>query len=345
MTLIELQPKHHDLPRPQQPHVSVIICAYTEERWHDLVAAVSSVQRQTKPPLEVIVAIDHNPTLTERVLREIEGVVVTENREVRGLSGARNSGIAAARGDVIAFMDEDAVAEPDWLEQLGSAYADAHVLGVGGTIEPWWVEGRPGWHPEEFAWVVGCTYHGMPSERSVVRNLIGCNMSMRREAFATVGGFRSGLGRIGTYPAGCEETEWCIRAQEALPQGYFVYEPRARVRHRVPGQRATWSYFCRRCYAEGISKALVSRLVGPGKGLAAERRYTTRILPQGVWQGLTEALTGRDTAALKRAGAIIVGLGLTTAGFLKGSISTWLEGTIDRRKGQQQRAITDPGGS
>src|SRR5919202_688038 len=92
--------------------VSVVICAYTEARWDDLVAAVESVQCQTAPPPEIVVVIDHNPGLLARVCRHIPGVVVIENREPRGLSGARNSGLATAQGAVIAFLDDDAVAEP-----------------------------------------------------------------------------------------------------------------------------------------------------------------------------------------------------------------------------------------
>src|SRR5262245_42192067 len=95
--------------------ISVIICAYTEERWLDLVAAVQSVQSQTVPAHEIIVVIDHNPTLWQRAQAALPGVSVIENSGPRGLSGTRNSGIALAEGNVIAFMDEDAMAAPDWL--------------------------------------------------------------------------------------------------------------------------------------------------------------------------------------------------------------------------------------
>ena len=95
--------------------ISVIICAYTEERWHQLLASVASIREQTLQPFEVIVVIDHNAALYERACEALKGVVVIENREPRGLSGARNSGLALAKGSVIAFIDEDATAAPDWL--------------------------------------------------------------------------------------------------------------------------------------------------------------------------------------------------------------------------------------
>lgn len=299
--------------------VSVIICAYAEERWANLVAAIGSVREQCVPPPEIVVVVDHNPALLARARSRLPGVVTVENQQPRGLSGARNSGIAAARGAIIAFLDDDALAAPDWLERLGAWYGDPRVIGVGGAIEPLWTGGRPGWFPEEFDWVVGCSYRGMPTETAPVRNVIGANMSFRREVFEVVGGFRSGIGRLGARPLGCEETEFCIRARQRWPRRVLLYEPRARVRHRVPAGRARWGYFRSRCYAEGLSKALVSRLVGAEDGLASERTYTSRTLPRGVARGIADTLLRRDPRGLARAGAIVAGLGLTTAGYLAGT--------------------------
>lgn len=297
--------------------ISVIICAYTEDRWNDLVEAVGSMKRQTVQPREIIVVIDHNPALYERVRREISGVVVLENRQARGLSGGRNTGVAEAAGSIIAFMDEDAYAEPDWLENILQGYAGEQVIGVGGAIQPAWVEARPRWFPEEFDWVVGCTYRGMPHHASPVRNLIGANMSFRKDIFDLAGEFTNGMGRIGTRPLGCEETEFCIRATQRTEGGRFLFEPRARVHHRVPPTRASWKYFLSRCYSEGLSKAQVSQSVGSNQGLSNERTYTFRTLPAGVNRGIADTLRG-DGYGLARAGAIVVGLLTTAAGYLRG---------------------------
>jgi glycosyltransferase involved in cell wall biosynthesis len=298
--------------------VSVVVCAYADDRWDQLVDAVESVRGQTLEPLEVIVSVDHNDRLLERARRELADVVVVENREPRGLSGARNSGVAAAHGEVVAFLDDDAVAEPDWLARLTSSYADPHVLGVGGAIEPRWLDGRPAGFPAEFQWVVGCTYPGMPTERAPVRNVIGANMSIRRELIAEVGGFRTGIGRVGRRPVGCEETELCIRAGQRHPGGVFVYEPRARVAHAVPASRATWGYFRSRCFAEGISKAKVARTTGRGAALSSERSYALRTLPPAAARGLLDTLRG-DPAGIVRAAAIVAGLAFTAAGYVLAS--------------------------
>jgi glycosyltransferase involved in cell wall biosynthesis len=300
--------------------ISVVICAYTEHRWDDLVAAVESAQHQHVGPREIIVVIDHNPALLKRAQAHLPAIVV-QNSQPRGLSGARNSGIAVAQGSVIAFLDEDAMAMPDWLARLMSGYGDPRVLGVGGAIEPLWQSDRPDWFPAEFDWVVGCSYRGLPQTSTSVRNLIGCNMSFRREVFKAVGGFRSGIGRIGTLPLGCEETELCIRVRQRWPQHRLYYEPQARVMHRVPRSRTNWRYFCSRCYAEGRSKALVSRFVGTKDGLSAERAYTFRTLPQGMIQGINDTLFRGDLMGIARAGAIGAGLLTTAAGYMIGSLA------------------------
>src|SRR4051812_2715518 len=177
--------------------ISVVICAYADERWGELTEAVQSVRRQSYPPLEVIVVVDHNVQLLSRAQAALPAVRVLESSGPKGLSGARNTGIAASAGAVIAFLDDDAVADPDWLARIAAGYADPSVLGVGGAIRPRWEDGRPAGFPSEFDWVVGCTYQGMPTALSPVRNLIGANMSIRREVFGLVGGFTDGIGRVG----------------------------------------------------------------------------------------------------------------------------------------------------
>ena len=300
--------------------VSVVICAYTEARWDDLVAAVQSVADQTLPPLETIVVVDHNAALLARVRDVLPGVTAVENVHQPGLSGARNSGIASASGGIIAFLDDDAVAESDWLARLAAGYSRPGVVGVGGSILPVWTGAHPAWFPEEFNWVVGCTYRGLPEATAPVRNLIGCNMSFRRDVFEALGGFRTGIGRVGQVPVGCEETEFCIRVGQRWPGQALVYEPSARVHHRVPAARMSWRYFCARCYGEGLSKAAVARLRGSQAGLATERAYTQRTLPAGIGHGLQAAWRG-DPAGITRASAIVAGLGVTVAGYAVGHLS------------------------
>ena len=301
--------------------ISVVICAYTEARWDDLLAAIASIDAQRHPALETTVVIDHNAALRQRLGREVPGVAVIENVEQRGLSGARNSGVRVARGDVVAFLDDDAFAAPDWLEHLAARYADPMVVGAGGSIVPVWERGRPRWFPEEFLWVIGCTYRGMPERTTAVRNVIGANMSFRREVLESVGGFTSGIGRLGSRPLGGEETELSIRALRRWPGRTIIFEPAASVHHRAPASRRTLRYFHSRCYAEGLSKAVISKHVGVGDALAVERGYAIRVLGSGVVRNLADGFRRGDVHAFMRAVVIATGLAATTAGYIVGSIS------------------------
>ncbi|MGW3412805.1 glycosyltransferase family 2 protein [Streptomyces sp. NPDC000888] len=304
--------------------ISVVVCVYTEDRWEDILAAVSSVGAQSLPALETLLVVDHNAALLERLTREYkatDGVRVLANAGPRGLSAGRNTGIAAARGGIIAFLDDDAVAERDWLRYFASGYDDPLVMAVGGRTMPIWASGRrPAWFPEEFDWVVGCTYRGLPPGRVQVRNVLGGNASFRRTAFDAAGGFATGIGRDGDKrPLGCEETELCIRLTRARPDAILLIDDRAVIHHRVPEVREHFAYFRTRAYAEGLSKALVARSVGADKGLESERRYTTRVLPAGVARGLRDAVLARPGGA-GRAGAIVAGVLTAAGGYALGSI-------------------------
>lgn len=299
------------------PTVSVVVCAYTMARWHLLGRALESVRSQTAPVVEILLVVDHCPELLARA-EELPGVRVFANVGPRGLSGARNTGVAAASGEVVAFLDDDAMAAPDWLEHLLRPYDDPGVVGVGGHVVAEWEGGKPAWFPPEFNWVVGCSYVGQPTVSSVVRNPIGANMSFRRAALLAVGGFSADVGRVGARPLGCEETELSIRVARRDPTASIVLEPRAVVRHHVPGDRSRWGYFWRRCWAEGLSKASVSRLTDPRSALSSERSYALRTLPRGAARGMADAVRRGESGGAARALAIGAGLTITTAGYATG---------------------------
>jgi glucosyl-dolichyl phosphate glucuronosyltransferase len=299
-------------------NISVIICAYTEERWADLVNAVESLHEQTRKPYEIILSIDHNSILYNRVCDYFgQDVIKVENTGPNGLSGARNAGIASSKGDIVAFLDDDATADSDWLELLYIQFESERVLGVGGSVHPAWPHGKARWFPDEFLWVIGCTYKGLPEELAVIRNPMGGCMGWRRDVFSAVGGFRDGIGRIGKIPLGCEETELCIRARQKWPDRIFLYEPKSKIYHHIPLQRVNFMYFLSRCYAEGISKSYITHIVGGDDGLSSERNYTFHVLPLGVLRGFVDGLRG-DLAGFSRAGSIVMGFTMTVLGYIAG---------------------------
>jgi glycosyltransferase involved in cell wall biosynthesis len=302
----------------EPPTVSVVICCYTMARWDRLLDVIGSVRAQTVVPHEVFVVVDHNQDLYKRLIATVDDVRLVESSGAQGLSGARNTGVGLCTSDVVAFLDDDAEAAPDWLERLITYYDDPDVLAVGGRVEPVWEAGRPSYFGEELDWIVGCSYRGMPKVASEVRNVIGANMSFRLEVLHQVGGFNLDLGRQGTKPLGCEETEICIRSRMGTPGSRIVYEPAALVRHHVPAQRGTFRYMLARSWSEGISKAQVSQVVGHKRALGPERRYVRSVLPRAVVSGIYDWSRNRDRGGLGRAGAVVSVLAVTAAGYLRG---------------------------
>jgi GT2 family glycosyltransferase len=301
--------------------LSVIVCAYAPDRWDALKAAIGSVQDQTHPVDEIVLVVDHHcQDLYEKAVNTFSGVRVVPSRGRRSLSAARNTGVGVARGDIVAFLDDDAAADPGWAHRLLARYTDPRVVGVGGRIRPQWAGGRPAWFPPEFDWVVGCSYPGLPEETAPVRDLIGASMSFRRTELLAVGGFLGELGRVGSRSAGCEETELCLRIAARRPGAVLLYEPAAEVRHRVPAPRSSWSYFWSRCFGEGLSKALAAQHNGSGPVLATERLYLRSTIPRALARNLRRV---RHPGALPTLGALSTGVCATVAGYAAGQIRFW----------------------
>lgn len=307
--------------------ISVVICAFTVDRWPDIVRSIGSVQAQTHPAHEIILVVDRSAELQRRAEAEIEGVTIVVNAHQGGLSGARQTGGEIASGSIVAFLDDDAVADPDWLAELDRAHCDEDVLGVGGHVEANWVQAPPPWFPPEFNWVVGCSYYGgLPEAPRRIRNPIGANMTVRADVLARTGPFALAFGRTGAgFALGgtAEETEFCIRAAAVHPGRYWIYNPAARVRHTVPPHRGTWAYFVSRCRVEGQAKAMLAELAGADQGLASERSYVRSMLPRAVLRDVAAAARG-DLNGLRRAGAMIVGLAITTLEYARVRARAWL---------------------
>ena len=304
---------------------SVIICVYTELRWDDILAAIRSAHAQTRKFESVIVVVDHNERLFDRLRAETLDIQLVANSGAKGLSSARNCGIAATRSDLVAFLDDDAAAEPRWLEVLAGHFENPDVMGVGSWVTPLWTGQKPKWFPAQYLWVVGCSYEGMPTELSEIRNLFGGSMVVRRSLFSSVGGFDSRLGRdTGVLPLGCEETELCIRARAATESVRFLLDPTVAITHRVNSERLTAKYFFLRCLAEGVSKWRLTKICGEHMGLSSERRFLTHVLPPAVLKTVLDFCKG-DAAALVRLFLLLGGFGAAGAGFAYASMKSHLE--------------------
>lgn len=249
--------------------VSVVISARTLARWDDLRAAVDSVADQTAPPDETLVVVDHNEDLLVKATRELAGVRVVANARQEGAAGARQCGIDLTTGDVVAFLDEDAYGEPEWLARLVEHFEDPTVAGADGWVVPSWEGDAPAWFPEGLSWALGGSRADGPDAARPTRIPLGANVAIRREAFA----------RASSRPLDGAESP--PPPSTRVPAGRFVLARGSIVHLRVPASRLTWRYLAATCWKEGRSRAA---LVNPGaatSALVSECRHVARaVSPQ-----------------------------------------------------------------
>lgn len=302
-------------PTVSAPELSVVICTFNRR---ELVGrAVQSLTQQTADASTFeVVLVDNNSTdgtfdwacafsETFPALR-----VVKETSQ--GLSFARNRGALEARAPLVAFLDDDAVATPGWVDAVLRAFlsSPANTVAVGGRIELEWALPRPSWLPDEVTGWLG--YFALPADRREMYpgtdNLRGGNMAIDRAALIEVGLFDTRLGRSKAGLMGNEEVEF-QRRLERLGR-YIAYSHDAVIYHLVHPERLHRRWFLRRAYDQGRSDVRLDQALSTHSnqnGLAGTLLRTTY---NGARALLTTASPVRIKFALRAAtatGALVEG--------------------------------------
>ena len=227
-----------------------------------------------------------------------------------------------AVGEVLAFLDDDAAAEPSWLEYLLAPYRCSRTIAVGGAPLPKFETTRPAWFPANFDWVFGCAYEGLPRELAPLRHLIGANMSVRREVFEEIGGFHS---------IDFDDLDLCMRIAAQRPQQSLLYEPRAVVHHYVPAQRVAWKYFWRRCFFVNREKVEAFAAMGDAANLRSERAFVRRAVTTQLATDIRSVKNG-EWIGISRSGAMVIGTMMAAAGHVVGRVRRHFERIITMKK-------------
>jgi glycosyltransferase involved in cell wall biosynthesis len=299
---------------------------------------VESLLSAERVPDELFVVVDSNPSLARELSQTLPPQVRLLECSESGLSAARNTGINAASGDVIAFVDDDATADRRWLSSLTEAFAaDAALLGAGGPILPRWAGGRR-WMPDELLWVVGCTYAGHRTDAGPIRNPIGCNMAFRRRELIALGSFETSFGKRGRALGTCDETELALRLERVHGPDRIRYVPDARVHHLVPESRLSWYFLVRRSVTEGLAKGRLQRLYRQ-PALGAERNYARLLVADAIPRLLLAGVRQRDRDSALGAVAICASLTATAAAYVAASArrTTGSDGPAQRTGTRRQR--------
>jgi len=303
----------------KNPPLSIIITSYTMERFNDICDLFDSIKAQTilkhsvvdipqlevaspesealsprstrrtqstqqtqrtRPILEVIFVAERCRELFDRVKEYEERIGLQEfnilfNEGEPGLSAARNLGIKKARGDIIAFVDDDIVLFPNWAEEMVKTYTDDSIIGVTGSASPLWEDKPIKWLPEEFYWLISCSDWTGWDKITVSRSAWGGNMSFKKEAFSSAGLF---LNTLGYHKLMAEDLEFSLRVKSKTGK-QILYNPQARVWHKVHQYRLSWKFIAARSHHIGVSRRLLKKLYPKDSNLfALEITLSKRIL-------------------------------------------------------------------
>jgi len=298
-------------------HVSVVLCTYTEDMYPHFSEAAESILSQTYDDVELVVIVDGTQSVYDRVVADYgdrNDVVIECNEENVGLLESRNRGAEIATGDVVAFIDDDAVADEQWIERLVRAYEEEDMIAAGGKMTPEWVAGKPSFLPEEFYWLVGVTHRGFAEGLGEVRNTFGSNISFRAEVFDELGGFDTDIGgRKGDANLQGGETELCARMKREYRQGVW-YDPDAKVAHKIFDYRTEFRWLVDRAFWQGYSKRAMESLVDTDS--SEENDFVKRLVFEFVPDRFVSTVQNKSVTEAKQLVSLLVFTGAVGVGYL-----------------------------
>jgi GT2 family glycosyltransferase len=257
-------------PVAEMPLVSIIITSCSVKNFSNIVKLLSVLNKQSYSNLEVIIIVDGDKNLFERLKTHNCGrdqnarVIFTDN--MLGLSGARNLGARISRGEIIAFIDDDAIPSVDWVEKIIETFKlDPFIAAVTGPAFPLWEDKPIDWIPRELQWIIGTTVWYDEDKVCDVRHAWGMNMAFRRDIFLICNGFSiiHGLKRgeregIDRFPH--EDVEFCLRLKRKTGMR-IVYNPNVKVFHKVSRRKLTVKFFAKHAYVQGFAKRMLKELI------------------------------------------------------------------------------------
>jgi glycosyltransferase involved in cell wall biosynthesis len=243
----------------QFPSFSIIICTHNGAK--TLTQCLNSLNNQSYPKakLEILIidnaSTDNTKKIVNRFIKQSKFLSRYIFEPQLGLSTARNTGIKQAGNSLVAFTDDDAIVDKNWLKNLTKGFKTQSVWAVGGKTKLKFKTKPPTWLPQKYLFALGACDLG--SKTKPVPYIPGGNMAFRKKIFKTIGFFQPDLGKKGKQLISAEDLEICQRIIQA-GAGIF-YQPQAIVHHLVSPSHLTKKYFTHRIFNEGISLAKMDK--------------------------------------------------------------------------------------
>jgi glucosyl-dolichyl phosphate glucuronosyltransferase len=309
--------------------VSIITSCYTSERLNDIKQLIDSIASQTNQNYEALIVAERSIELKNTIIDYIQEkgylhIKILFNTGPNGISVARNLAISQAEGDILAFVDDDAVVDRDWVDAIIKSFQeDEGIVGVTGPIKPLWEKQSMVWFPPEFYWIFSCTSND-PVEKIEVRNGYGTNLSFDRKAFMKCGLFDpelgvKGRGKKGWQEPGAEETELSIRIKKSTGKS-IIFNPDVKVEHRVYTYRISNKFISKRAFWEGYAKSLLKSKLRKTKGnnrvLSTEYNLLKRILFYRIPQDFM-LMFKTPKIAIRQMGVVCLVLPCVAAGYIR----------------------------
>ena len=288
------------------------------ERYDVFSDCVESVLAQNYEPLQVVIVVDGNPKVFERIKKDFgdhRDLVLHNNDENRGISYSRTKGAKIASGEIVAMIDDDAVAEPNWISELVAVYKSTDAVAVGGHVAPNWVSGKPEFFPEEFYWLVGCNERGFGEHMDELRNTYGSNISYKRDVFLEVGGYDENTGRKGDRHIQAHEAPVCVRIRKLTGKG-VIYTTEAVVHHRLFDYRGEFRWLVLRSFWQGYSKRIMDQILPETK--SHKNGYLKKLLLVFVPHRLASLVREPSTVEIKQLFSIFIFTAAVGCGYLYG---------------------------
>jgi len=260
-----------------EPQISAILCTHNRADYLKLALESLAAQSLASRDFEILVvdnaSSDGTAALTQAFAERLPNLRYVREEKL-GLSWARNAGLAASRAPYLAYLDDDARAEPAWLQNLLSAFKKLRPppACVGGRVRLDWGQAAPAWLPEKFYSLYTYLDYGdgdfVLTEKQY---LVGANIAFRRDILTQLGGFNPHLGRRGNVLLSGEEADIVERIRfQGLP---VYYAGQAAVLHAVPPSRRSRRWLWSRLFWDGASQPLIDSHIKKSRGFYVRQGF------------------------------------------------------------------------